>query len=142
MSPLLSSTVLKPCDGHGSTGRFYDNLGGATLNTIQQLDEVKRVSWFTSSATDLKLKSGSERSDTIQVADLLLLAQGACGKHGNQSYILALKLYKWCYQRKLTRSPKATDNRQGSFTIVLVMKIVDVQHSFKPETNTKKTQKP
>ena len=71
MSPLLGSCILKPCNGHGSTGRFYDKLGGAALNTIQQLDEVKRVSWFASSATNLKLKTSCERSDTIQVADFL-----------------------------------------------------------------------
>ena len=51
------------------------------------------MSWFTSSATKLKLKTGSERSDTIQVADFLLLAQGACVTYVVH-YILALTLYR------------------------------------------------
>ena len=115
MSPLLGSTVLiiSPATDMAPLGAFT-TISGATLNTIQQLDEVRHVSWFTSSATSLKLKTGSERSDTIQVADFLLLAQGACSKHGNH----ALKLYRCCYQRKLTRSFKATDNPQGCFTSI------------------------
>ena len=43
----------------------------------------------------LKLKSGSERSDTIQVAVFLLRIQDACSTHVfKPNYILALTLYR------------------------------------------------
>ena len=69
---------------------FHDTLGALPYDRIQPLNDVKPVSWFTNSTTSLKLKTSSERYDTVQVAEFLLLAQGACGKKNNRSYILAL----------------------------------------------------